>query len=84
MDQKRKSLVEVGTLKQRLKDCETYAPELVRLIKFIKFRMKVSRGRSQAYQGESLISILKTFSLGNILGYILGCYHFKRAFRKYK
>lgn len=83
-DLKRKSCVSVGTLRQRLKDCQKFSPELFNLKRFIEFWIKVAQGRAEAYNDQKFINILKTFSLPTILGYAIGRHHFRRARRIYK
>ena len=83
-DLKKKSCVAVGTLKQRLKDSRKFAPQMVKLIRYINFWIKVAQGRGLAYDEVVIFDILKTFSPPIILGYVIGRHHFRRARRRYK
>ena len=58
-DLKKKSRVTVGTLRQRLKDTQHFAPQMVRLRRYINFWINVAQGRELAYDGGIFFDILK-------------------------
>ena len=75
----RNASIQLGTLKQRLRDCESYTSGLHHIKRYLKFKIKVSRGLKQAYRGESYISVIKTLSPIIVLGYMYGKRQLKRA-----
>ena len=71
-DLNRSSRIEIGTLKQRLRDCENYAPQLYRIRRYLKFKIKVAEGLQRALEGASCISVKSSLSPSFILGYMSG------------
>ena len=75
--------IEIGTLRQRLKDCESYAPTLFHIQRYLKFRLKVARGRQQAYGGGSYMTAMKELSPSLLFGYMSGKGRCRRAYKKF-
>ena len=75
----RNASIQLGTLKQRLRDYESYTSGLHHIKRYLKFNIKVCRGLKDAYGGGSLIAVIKMCSPMILLGYIYGRRQFIRA-----
>ena len=66
------SIIRLGTMKQRLRDCETYTSELQYIKKYLKFEIKISKGLMLAFHGNSYFSAIKSCNPTVFLGFITG------------
>jgi glycosyltransferase involved in cell wall biosynthesis len=82
-DLDRRARIEIGTFKQRLKDCETYAPELHQIQRYLKLKIKVALGRQQAYRGVCFMTAIRNLSPFLLFGYISGKRRRKIAYKQF-
>ena len=65
----RNAKIQIGTLKQRLKDCNKLKPTYYRIKLLLKFRIYFAMGIDKFYNGATFISILKTLNPITYFGY---------------
>ena len=75
------SIIRLGTMKQRLRDCEKYDPTLNHIKRYLKFEIKISKGLMLAYHGDSYFSSTKNLNPTIFLGYITGKRELKGAYQ---